>query len=165
MRQRTKRAIASLGRAAGIGAEDRKYVAALKQLRGSFERGPSELALYVFSLIVAATGMSLLGAANYRAHSFRGWTLGTTLFAFYACCVLWGVYVLVCRANMRYVFEAGTVRAFDTWGRPMWEEDLTGLEHITSFTNQGTTSLTLHWPTHKRRLVAFQSLRKVLDAS
>jgi hypothetical protein len=72
---------------------------------------------------------------------------------------------LVSRAGLRYEFGAGRIKAYNTWGRKLWFEGLTGLKDISSFTARGSTSMTLFWADRKRRMVFFNSLRRALDAS
>jgi hypothetical protein len=160
-----KRAVISAASAFGIKPVDRRWAAALSHLEGSFERTGPELAIYVMGIVTVAGVASILGVMAVRQYWQRGWTDGTTFFSIYAVCMLGLLYLLISRVNLRYVFGGGTLSAYNTWGRLLWSEDLTGLEYVTFFTWRGNTSMTLMWPRRKRSLMLFDSMRDAVNIS
>lgn len=160
-----ERVVISAASVLGIKPVGQKWIVAFTTLNGSFERTGWELSYYVATLVFMAAFIAMpasFGIAEYR-HS--GLSFGVEL-AFAYClgmsCLL--VY-LVSRAGLRYTFSAGTVSAYNTWGRKLWSEDLTGLKDVSFFTARGSTTMTLFWADRKRRMMLFNSLRSAMDAS
>jgi hypothetical protein len=160
-----KRAVVSAAAAFGLKPVGRKWIEAFSALSGSFERTAWELSFYVASLVLIAAFAAISAAFAVREYRHSGWSLGAELgflYCFAMSCLL--VYT-VSRAGLRYVFSAATVSAYNTWGRMLWSEDLTGLKDVSFFTARGSTSMTLFWAERKRRMVFFNSLRNAMDAS
>ena len=160
-----KRAILSAASALGIKPVGRKWIAAFSALNGSFERTVWELRFYVASLVIIAATITMFAGIGIREYRHSGWGFGAA-FGFFYClgmsCLL--VY-LVSLAGLRYLFSAGTVSAYNTWGRKLWSEDLTGLKDVSFFTARGSTTMTLFWAERRRSLVFFNTLRNAMDVS
>jgi hypothetical protein len=158
-----KRAVISAAGAFGLKPADPKWVAALMSLHGTFERTRSELIIYVAVLVWVAGILAGLGTLAVKQYRHWGWTPGTTIFSIYAFIMLCLLYYLVIRANLRYVFGAGTVTAYNTWGQLLWSEDLAGLKYVTFFSGRGGTGMTLFWADRKRGMALFNSLKSAID--
>ena len=160
-----KRAIISAASALGVKPVGRQWIEAFSALNGSFERTGWELSFYVATMVVVAALITIFASLGIGEYRHSGWSPGVE-FAFAYClgmsCLL--VY-LVSRAGLRYRFSAGTVSAYNTWGRMLWSEDLTGLKDVSFFTARGSTTMTLFWAQRKRSMVFFNSLRNAMDVS
>ena len=165
MRKLVKQAVLFTTSALGIKPVDRRWVAALGQLNGKFERTGSDLAFYVYMLVMLAGVISMLVRFAIMEYRQSGWANGALFLM--AICVLFLclAYLLISRLGLKYVFNQGTVSAFNTWGQLMWSEDLTGIKGVTFFSGRGTTTMTLYWPDRKRSLDLIRSLKDALDAS
>ena len=165
MRKQVKRAIISLGSAFGIKPVDRKWIGAFSALSGSFERTAWELSFYVATLVFIAAFIVMSASFGIREYRHSGPSFGVEVGFIYCLAMSCLLVYLVSRAGLRYFFSAGAVSAYNTWGRMLWSEDLTGLKDVTFFTARGSTAMTLFWAERKRRMVLFNSLRRAMDAS
>lgn len=165
MRKQVKQAIISLGSAFGIKPVGRKWIEAFTSLNGSFERTAWELSFYVASLVFIAAFIAISASFGVREYRHSGWGFGVEIGSFYCLVMSCLLIYLVSRAGLRYTFSAGTIKAFDTWDRMLWSENLTGLKDVSFFTARGSTSMTLFWAERKRRMIFFNSLRKAMEAS
>ena len=160
-----KRAVISAAAAFGFKPVGRKWIDAFSALNGPFERTAWELSFYVASLVLIAAFIAVSAALAVREYRHSGWSFAAELgflYCFGMSCLL--VY-LVSRAGLRYRFSAGTVSAYNTWGRKLWSEDLTGLKDVSFFTARGSTTMTLFWADRKRRMMLFNSLRNAMNVS
>jgi len=160
-----KRLVISAAAAFGIKPVGRKWIEALSALNGSFERTAWELSFYVASLVFIAAFVAMSATFAVREYRHSGWSFAAELgflYCFAMSCLL--VYA-VSRAGLRYVFAGATVSAYNTWGRKLWSEDLTGLKDASFFTARGSTTMTLFWAQRKRSMVFFNSLRNAMDVS
>jgi hypothetical protein len=160
-----KRAVISAAAAFGFKPVGPKWIAAFTRLEGSFERVGFELAVYVMGIASVGGMVSILSVMAVRQYLHSGWTDTTTFFAILAGCLSLVLYPLVSNVNLRYEFSAGSVRAYNTWRRLLWSEDLTGLKYVTAFSARGSTAMTLVWPHRKRTLILFDSMREPVEAS
>jgi hypothetical protein len=62
-------------------------------------------------------------------------------------------------------FALVAISAFNTWGKLLWSEDLTGLRYVTFFSGRGATSMTLFWADRTRGMTLLKSLKNAVDAS
>jgi hypothetical protein len=160
-----KRLVISAAAAFGIKPVGRKWIEAFGALNGSFERTAWELSFYVASLVFIAAFVAMSATFAVREYRHSGWSFAAELgflYCFAMSCLL--VYA-VSRAGLRYVFAGATVSAYNTWGRKLWSEDLTGLNDASFFTARGSTTMTLFWAQRKRSMVFFNSLRNAMDVS
>jgi hypothetical protein len=165
MRRPLKQAIISTASAFGIKSADRRWLAALVGLRGTFERTGSDLAINIAFLVLLGGIVVTFAGLGIREYHQHGWTQGTVFLSSYCLCMACLLYFLVSRVGLRYMFGGGTVSAYNTWGRLLWSEDLTGIVDAAFFFSRGSTSVTLFWPDRKRALVFFNSLKAALGAS
>jgi hypothetical protein len=163
MHRLLKRAILSTASAFGIKPVDRKWIAALTGLNGTFERTGSELGVFVAILVFLAGMVLAIGGFGIRVYSQSGRSAIALLFSAYGLGMSCLLGFLVSRARLRYVFEGGMVSAYNTWGRLMWSENLAGIKDITFLSGHAQTSMTLFWPDRKRALVLFDSLKNAVD--
>jgi hypothetical protein len=160
-----KRAIISAASALGVKPVGRQWIEAFSALNGSFERTGWELSFHVATLVFITAIIAMSASFGIREYRHSGWNFGVELGLIYCLGMSCLLVYLVSRAGLRYLFSAGTVSAHNTWGRMLWSEDLTGLKDVSFFTARGTTTMTLFWAERKRRMVLFESLRRVMDAS
>ena len=160
-----KRAVISAAAALGIKPVGRQWIEAFSALNGSFERIGWELTFYVATLVFIAAIIALLASFGIRDYRHLGWSAGVEFALIYCLAMSCLLVYLVSRAGLRYLFSAGTVSAYNTWGRKLWSEDLTGLKDVSFFTARGSTAMTLFWAERKRRMVLLNSLRFAMDAS
>jgi hypothetical protein len=165
VRSLTKRAIVAAGAAFGFKPAGPKWVPALIGLKGTFERTGSQLAIFVALLVWVAGVAATLAAVAFKQYRYFGWWSDSAIFCVYGIGMVCLLYLLVSRANLRYVFGDGRVSAYNTWGQLLWSEDLTGLKYVTFFTGRGGTSMTLFWADRKRGMSLFESLKSAIDAS
>jgi hypothetical protein len=165
MLKNVKQAIISLGSALGIKPVGRKWIEAFSALNGSFERTGWELSSYVATLVFIAAFVAVSASFGIREYRHSGGGFGVALGFIYCLGMSCLLVYSVSRASLRYLFSAGTVSAYNTWGRKLWSEDLTGLKDVSFFTARGSTTMTLFWADRKRRMVLFDSLRRVMDVS
>jgi len=160
-----KRAVISVAAAFGIKPVGRKWITAFSALNGSFERAGWELSFYVATLVFIAAIITLLASLGVRDYRHTGWSARVELALIYCLAMSCLLVYLVSRSGLRYVFTAGMISAYNTWGQKLWSEDLTGLKDVSFFTARGSTTITLFWAERKRRMVLFDSLRRAMDAS
>jgi hypothetical protein len=165
MRKRVKKAIISVGTAFGIKPVGKKWIEAFSALNGSFERSALELSFYVATLVFIAAFIAISASFGAREYRHSGWSFGVEIGSIYCLVMSCLLIYLVSRVGLRYVFSSGTIKAYNTWNRMLWSEDLTGLKDVSFFTARGSTSMTLFWAERKRRMVLFNSLRIAMDAS
>lgn len=165
MHKSVKRGLITVAAAVGFTPVDRQWMAALVRLEGTFERGVSDLAIYVALLIFIAVFTLGLGGFAIKEYRLLGWTPTATFFTCLCLVFLCLSYMLASRVGLRYVFALGTINAFNTWGQLMWSEDLRGVTSLACFSGRGMTSMMLRWSDRKRSLELFNSLRDALDAS
>lgn len=165
MRKQVKQAILSLGSALGIKPVGRKWIAAFTTLNGSFERTGWELSFYIATLVFIAAIIMLFASFGIGDYRHSGWSSGVVFSLTYCLAMSCLLVYLVSRAGLRYEFTAGTINGYNTWGRMLWSENLTGLKDASFFTARGATAMTLFWADRKRRMVLFNSLRRAMDAS
>jgi len=128
-------------------------------------RTGSELGFFVAVLVFASGFVLTLAGFGITEYFRSGWSAGVKFFLAFGFCWSCLLAFLIIRVGLRYVFGAGRVSAYNTWGRLMWSEDLTGLKDVTFFSSRGQTAMTLFWPGRKRRLVLFDSLKGAVDAA
>jgi hypothetical protein len=160
-----KRAVISLGQAFGIKPVGRRWIEAFSALNGAFERTGWELTSYVATLVFVAAFIVMSASFGIREYRNSGWSFGMELGFVYCLGMSCLLAYLISRASLRYVFRSGTIHAYNTWGRMLWSEDLTGLKDVSFFSGQGGTAMTLFWADRKRRMVLFNSLRRAMDVS
>jgi hypothetical protein len=160
-----KRAVISAAAAFGIKPVGRTWITAFSSLNGSFERTGWELSFYVATLVFIAAIITLFASIGIRDYRHTGWNSGVEFALIYCLAMSCLLVYLVSRSGLRYVFAAGTINAYNTWGRMLWSEDLTGLRDVSFFTARGETAMTLFWAERKRRMVLLNSLRIAIDTS
>lgn len=160
-----KRLVISAAAAFGIKPVGRKWIEAFSALNGSFERTKWELSFYVATLVFVIAIIAMSASFGIREYRHSGWNFGVDLGLIYCLGMLCLLVYLVSRAGLRYIFTAGTISAYNTWGRMLWSEDLTGLKDVSFFTARGSTTVTLFWAERKRHMVLFNTLRMAMDVS
>ena len=165
MRKQVKQAIISLGSAFGIKPVGRNWIEAFRALNGSFERTGGELSFYVATMVFVAAFIAMSASFGFREYRHWGLSFGVAVGFIYCLLMLCLLFLLMNRAGLRYQFSAGTLSAYNTWGRMLWSENLTGLKDVSFFTARGSTTMTLFWAERKRGMVLFNSLRRAMDAS
>jgi hypothetical protein len=149
----------------GIKPVDRKWLSAFVRLEGKFERTGLELAFNVQMLVLSAGLVAILMYFAVTEYRQSGWTGGVSFLLGIGLVFLALAYFGASRIGLKYVFGHGTVRAFNTWGRLMWSDDLAGLIDVTFFSTRGVNVMRLVWPDRKRSLFLFSSLSDALDTS
>jgi len=138
-------------------------VAPLGQLNGQFSRTGFDQAFFCVGLGGLAGFILLFAKAVVDRHRQFGWGESTELGAGYITAAL-GLFVyLFSLVGLRYVFKFGVVSAFNTWGRLIWSEDLTGLVDVKILRGRGTSYMRLIWADHKQQLTLFRSLETALE--
>src|SRR6202000_1174801 len=110
-----------------------------------------ELSSYVATLVFIVAFIAVSAAFGIREYRHSGWSFGVELGLLYCLGMSCLLVYLLSRAGLRYLFSGGTVSAYNTWGRSLWSEDLTGLKDVSFFTARGSTTMTLFWAERKRR--------------
>jgi hypothetical protein len=149
----------------GSNASERRWLSSLADLNGRFEKSGSELAIYIAALVVTVGLVFVLAAFTIKEYLRSGRTSGAELFAVYGLEFLCLSVFMVSRVGVHYKFSGGTVSAFNTWGRLMGSENLTGLVGSSVISGRGTTVMRLRWSDRRRSLVLFDSLRDALEAA
>jgi hypothetical protein len=160
-----KRGIINSASALGFSPGDSQWLAAIARLDGQFERRGSEIASVVMALVVIIGAAFVFTGLAIKQYWRLGWSSAVEFPAFLGLAFVCLSYLLASRVGLRYVFSRGSVSAFNSWGRLMWSENLTGLVGVSCFTGRGTTTLRLRWADRKRSLELVSSLRDALNAS
>jgi len=148
-----------------LASSNREWVAAISGLCGSFQRVGFQQGYYLFMMTVVTGVAVVMGGFVIQQYWQSGSGRDAIGLASYCGFFVLLLYYLFGRLSLRYVFAGGTVRAFNTWGKQLWSEDLTGLTDIAFVSGRGANGLKLIWPNRKRTLERFSSMDAAVEAS
>lgn len=141
---------------------DSEWRSALLRVNGEFRPGRRQQVMTCAVVAALAIGSLLVAILSIKTSRRLGWTPYVKWHLADAGVLAVGTSYLLRGLRLRYVFDQGTVRAYNTWGL-MWSEDLTAVTGVRYMRERSTPTIEISWGARKRRLMLFDSLRRELD--
>lgn len=142
---------------------DSKWRSALLRIKGEFRPSTPQQVLDCAAVSVLAIASLLLAYSAMSTYRQFGWTTADEGQLAKSAVLAVGTFFVLRRLGLKYVFDQGTVRAYNAWGL-MWSGDLTTVGGARYMRERSTPTIEISWPGRKRRIELFKSLRHELDA-